>query len=246
MFSYANVTTLYVSAERGNNSYTGVHYENDKTLNGPLPSIDAALRIIGEMRRVGYMQPVTVKLMDEEYVLSRPITIRTAEKGFHDPAQVRDVTFESFGEKKTLISGGKRLEGFVPDTFNGHDCWSLELEDVKEGKWKFTDLYVNGLPAARTRYPSEGYLYPEDVDNKTPGTHNPSKWFIASEGFSILENVASMGVPIPEILKQALEIMRKKGEVPEAKDEQKPPVSYKKEDESETDAEKNTSETPNE
>ena len=40
-------------------------------------------------------------------------------------------------------------------------------------------------------------------------------WFIASEGFSIIENVASMGVPIPGILKQALEIMRKKGDVPE-------------------------------
>lgn len=37
-------------------------------------------------------------------------------------------------------------------------------------------------------------------------------WFIASEGFSILENVAAMGIPIPKILLQALEIMRSKGE----------------------------------
>ena len=40
-------------------------------------------------------------------------------------------------------------------------------------------------------------------------------WFIASEGFSILENAAAMGVPIPKVLMQALEIMRSKGEVPE-------------------------------
>ena len=71
-------------------------------------------------------------------------------------------------------------------------------------------------------------------------------WFIASEGFSILENVASMGVPIPGVLKQALEIMRKKGDAPEAKDQQNPPVSYQKEAESETDAEKDPSETPDE
>lgn len=45
-------------------------------------------------------------------------------------------------------------------------------------------------------------------------------WFIASEGFSILENVASMGVPIPGILKQALEIMRKKGDAPETQKEE--------------------------
>lgn len=46
-------------------------------------------------------------------------------------------------------------------------------------------------------------------------------WFIASEGFSILENVASMGVPIPKILQQALEILRSKGDVPEHKEEPK-------------------------
>lgn len=54
-------------------------------------------------------------------------------------------------------------------------------------------------------------------------------WFIASEGFSILENVASMGVPIPGILKQALELMRKKGEVPETKEEKTEEKTERKE-----------------
>jgi len=40
-------------------------------------------------------------------------------------------------------------------------------------------------------------------------------WFIASEGMSILENAAAMGVPIPKILLQALEIFRAKGGVDE-------------------------------
>ena len=42
-------------------------------------------------------------------------------------------------------------------------------------------------------------------------------WFIASEGLSILENVASMGVPVPKILLKLLEIMREKGDAPEEK-----------------------------
>ena len=37
-------------------------------------------------------------------------------------------------------------------------------------------------------------------------------WFIASEGVSILENAAEMGVPIPGILRKALEIMKDGGE----------------------------------
>jgi len=40
-------------------------------------------------------------------------------------------------------------------------------------------------------------------------------WFIASEGFSILENVASIGVPVPKILLRILEIMKDKGNGPE-------------------------------
>ena len=44
-------------------------------------------------------------------------------------------------------------------------------------------------------------------------------WFLASEGLSILENVASMGVPVPKILLKVLEIMRQKGDVPEEKKE---------------------------
>lgn len=45
-------------------------------------------------------------------------------------------------------------------------------------------------------------------------------WFIASEGFSILENVALMGVPVPKILLRLLEIMKQKGDVPEEKPEE--------------------------
>ena len=58
-------------------------------------------------------------------------------------------------------------------------------------------------------------------------------WFIASEGFSIIENMASMGVPIPGILKQALEIMRKKAD---------PAEETKKESENINQEDKNTNE----
>lgn len=35
-------------------------------------------------------------------------------------------------------------------------------------------------------------------------------WFIASEGVSILENAAAMGLPVPKVLTDALEVMRGK------------------------------------
>lgn len=42
-------------------------------------------------------------------------------------------------------------------------------------------------------------------------------WFIASEGLSILENVASIGVPVPKIMLKLLEVMRAKGDVQDNK-----------------------------
>jgi len=53
-------------------------------------------------------------------------------------------------------------------------------------------------------------------------------WFIASEGFSILENVACMGVPVPKILLRVLEIMKEKGDVPEKKEEEPKPAEEQK------------------
>ena len=45
-------------------------------------------------------------------------------------------------------------------------------------------------------------------------------WFIASEGLSVLENVASMGVPVPKILLKLLEVMRSKGDTQDAEEKQ--------------------------
>ena len=46
-------------------------------------------------------------------------------------------------------------------------------------------------------------------------------WFIASEGLSILENVASMDIPVPKILLRLLEIMKQKGDAPKEAAEEK-------------------------
>ena len=46
-------------------------------------------------------------------------------------------------------------------------------------------------------------------------------WFIASEGMSILENAAEMGVPIPKIMTQALELFKVKGGSDHPPDEDK-------------------------
>ena len=58
-------------------------------------------------------------------------------------------------------------------------------------------------------------------------------WFIASEGLSILENVASMGVPVPKLLLNLLEIMRSKGNGQEGQKEEPKETEEKEAEEDE-------------
>ena len=194
MKSYSAVSTLYISQKLGNENNTGVYYQNDKLMNGPLPNIELALQKVAQMRRAGYTQPISIKLMDKEYHLSK--TIKMGEKkgtNLNFPIEnsaVKDVTIEPFEQDKVLITGARKLDGFQDDIFNGVACWSIQIEDVKNGSWSFTDLYVNGKPAQRTRYPHEGFLYPQEVEKRN--WREQSSWFIAKGIFLLILRVLKM------------------------------------------------------
>ena len=135
MKNFASITTLYVSNAIGYDDNSGIHYENTAHGDGPVKTLTRAIKFVSAMRCSGYNQPVTIKIMDEEYTLDAPIDIRQFDDSylFKGNNKVLDLTIESFdNNKKTLISGGRRLTGFKPDKFNGIDCLSVEIPEVKE------------------------------------------------------------------------------------------------------------------
>lgn len=170
MINSYNLTTLYVSQKYGNDKETGFSKETDKSKNGPLQSIEKALAKVQEMRFFGCMQPVTIKILDEEYNVTKPIIIGN---------DVFGVTIEPY--TKTLISGGMKIENFKKDTFNGTECFSAYIPEIAEqGLW-FTDFYVDSEHAQFTKYPKEGTLTPESVDDNNKALFTHSKWFIADK-----------------------------------------------------------------
>lgn len=195
MKNFAMVTTIYVSNEIGNDDNAGISFVENGDGYGPVKSLERAIRFVSGMRVSGYMQPVVIKLMDDVYTLEKPLDIgEYNEYLFNGGAKAYDVTIESFNEnKRTLISGGKKITSFKPDIFNGVECLSAFIPEVKDGKWDFDDLYVDGVPAAHTRYPDSGYLMPEEVekDYETFGLRVSSKWFIAKEG-DIKSDIANL------------------------------------------------------
>ena len=106
MLSYANVGVLYVSQKTGHTNYTGLHYTNETMLNGPLSSIEEALIKVAQMRRAGYMQPVSIKLLDDEYCFDKTLEIGMKDINLSnfpiDCAAISDVTIEPFQKDKVL------------------------------------------------------------------------------------------------------------------------------------------------
>lgn len=173
------LTTIYVSQSKGNDNWPGFYPEPSGKNQGPMKSLEKALEHVAEMRQFGILQPVTIRLVDEHYSLSKPIVITK---------EMHSITIDS--EKGCVISGGIRLENFVKDTFNGKKCFSAPLP---EGIW-FTDLYVDGLRADTTRYPKEGTLEPEEVENKSSNLSASSSWFIAKkEDLEIIRKFRNFG-----------------------------------------------------
>jgi len=170
MINPYNLTTLYVSQKYGSNRKTGFSKNTNDPQNGPLQTIEKALDKIKEMRFFGCLQPVTIKVLDEEYSVTKPIIIDN---------EVFGVTIEPY--TKTLISGGIQIKDLKKDTFNNTECFSAYVPEVAENGLWFTDLYVDSEHAQFTRYPKDGTLTPESVDNNDKALYTHSKWFIADK-----------------------------------------------------------------
>ncbi len=194
MLDYSNTSTIYLSQTEGNDHYSGFAPVAAVGGTGPVRTMSRVMDMLWNMRACGVMQPVTVRIMGD-YYLDSPIDVgfEYANGFFARSHRMQNVTFESFGNTRSKIIGGKRLAGFARDRFNGVDCISLYIPEVASGKWSFTDLYVGGKRADLTRYPSEGTLRAVETENPTPPTFQyGSKWFVAhKEDLAPIEDVES-------------------------------------------------------
>lgn len=179
---FNEVSTLYVSCHDDGKKYNGYYpYPTGKGLDGPLFSLQEAIDAVTEIRGGGALQPITIKLLGGEYFLPSEVRISS-------PAT--NLIIEPYEKEPAVLSGGKKISGFKKTVFNGRECLGAYIDDVKTGKWNFTDLYVNGKRADYTRYPENGFLYKVSAENPGEELYDSSKWFIAkTEDLNGIENI---------------------------------------------------------
>ena len=181
MLDYTNASTIYLSQSVGDDHYSGFSPIASVGGAGPVRTMGRVMDMLWNMRACGVLQPITVKIMGDYYLESSiDVGFEYANAFFAKDHKLKNVTFESYGNARSKIIGGKRLTGFQKDKFNGVDCISLHIPEVKAGKWMFSDLYVGGKRADLSRYPKEGTLQAVTTENPNPASYkHGSRWFVA-------------------------------------------------------------------
>ena len=148
----------YVVAPDGNDGWSGLLAEPDAArTDGPFVTIARARDAVREARRRGQAGPFAVELRGGMHVLGEPLVFTPEDSGTAEAPMV----YRARGGEKPLISGGRRVTGFVESSLNGVTCWQTELPEVRRDGWNFQQLFVRrrGATHFERRYrPVKGML----------------------------------------------------------------------------------------
>ncbi len=135
--------TFFV-ATNGNDSWSGrIPQPNAKRTDGPFATLHAACRAA---RKLGIKQPRKVIVRAGRYFFDKPLVLNDKDAG---------LTIESAPGATVCIYGGREVAGWKKD---GEKFYLVTLPRVKEGKWDFRCLVVNGRFCRRARLPEKGFF----------------------------------------------------------------------------------------
>ncbi len=148
--------------------------KNAGTMDAPLQSVQAAVNMAVQCNREYWDGQVTVYLMDGVYEMSAPVMVTGDVQ----------ITIASAPGAKAVISGGRALSGIVEGEMNGMRLWTVDLPEVKAGKWYFRSLFAGENRRPRACLPREGFYWMEDVPGHTvkDALFDGASRFIAKEG----------------------------------------------------------------
>ncbi|MCD6507181.1 right-handed parallel beta-helix repeat-containing protein [Candidatus Poribacteria bacterium] len=160
---------FYVSPD-GDDSWSGkLPVSDEDRTDGPFASLERTRDAIRELKtsQEGKLkQPVIVYLRGGIHFLTKPLALTPEDSG----NEGCPVIYSSYPGEEAIISGGRRIEGWKEVSVNGKRLWAAEIPEVREGKWFFRQIWVNGQRRKRARHPNKGYLSVAEVPGVSPQT----------------------------------------------------------------------------
>jgi alpha-L-fucosidase-like protein/parallel beta helix pectate lyase-like protein len=143
---------IFVATD-GNDTWTGqLAASNATRSDGPLATIAAAQQKVRRIRQrePDRKRPIVVAIRGGTYRLNEPLQFGPEDSGM----QEAPVVYQAYENERPVISGGCKITNWQIDT---QGRWYVDLKEVKEGKWQFSQLFVNDQRRFRPRLPEHGY-----------------------------------------------------------------------------------------
>lgn len=151
-------SVFYISTV-GDDSWSGRLAEpNAAHTDGPFATLTKARDAVRRLKREGLLTgSVTVYLRGGTYFLHEPVVFDPEDSG----TAAYPVTYAAYAGEEVILSGGSRIRGWERVTAGAgtpNELWAVKVPGVKEGKWYFRQLFVNGQRRQRARTPNEGFF----------------------------------------------------------------------------------------
>jgi hypothetical protein len=145
----AAASTLYVSPD-GNDAWSGTaSHPNARKTDGPVASLLGARNAVRRLRSAGKpLEPITVEIAGGEYPLLEPVHFEPRDGG----TRKAPVTYSAANGAHPVFTGGRTITGW---TAGPDGLWAAIIPEVRDGKWYFEQLWVNGERARRARTPGD-------------------------------------------------------------------------------------------
>ena len=138
----------------GNDAWSGTLAEpNADRSDGPLATLQGARDAIRRLKARGPLEkPIRVLIRGGTYRVTGPIVFTAEDAG----TTQAPITYAAWPGERPVISGGRPVTGWKKQ--GDGPLWTTTVPEVKEGKWYFRQLFVNGRRATPARIPNEGCL----------------------------------------------------------------------------------------
>jgi hypothetical protein len=150
---------LYVSPG-GNDHWSGrLADAKPDGSDGPLATVARAQTLVRELKaKRERPRPIVIEIRGGTYYLAQPIVFGPDDSG----TAGAPVIYRAYANQRPVLSGGRPITGWKvgPD-----GRWRATLDEVKQGRWSFAQLFVNDQRRFRPRLPAHGYYH---VDRQLP------------------------------------------------------------------------------
>lgn len=121
----------------------------------PVASLRRALELVRELRkRRATPAPITIQVADGRYELADTLLLTAADSG----GEKSPTIIHAAEDARPVFSGGRRITGWTVAEIDGRPRWTAVLPEVKAGRWRFTQLFVDGQRRFRPSLPAGGWF----------------------------------------------------------------------------------------